>query len=191
MYWRVRTISANDLLKKYGVHIALIVSIFLNVILALTRPNPNAGVIKNAQQNFKPFAETVTRQLLDSSYISYEQSTNALARSGELAREVVVQLQKQDKLPKTLDEIKATVRTLTEQKQVSAVRIDSVSPGEPNAKGLIPMEVTGVVAIHSAEESGPTDPVPFRFRYLLGFRQNPDEPNNPNSQLPIVAAFSE
>jgi hypothetical protein len=50
------------------------------------------------------------------------------------------------------------------------VRVDEVNVGEPDAnrQGLIPIDVKGVVAIHSSDEQGTADPQPFRFKYWVG-----------------------
>jgi len=179
MYWRVKNLGPEHLVRQYGVHVGLVVSVLLNVILIATRPNPHpvSGALK---ANFEQFARQVTNQLLDSSYITYEKSTSALF-SGELAPSVVTQLIKAELLPKSAEDVKAQVRSLTDQRQVSAVRIDSLNQGEPNPQGLIPIEVSGVVVIHSAQESGPSGPQPFKFKFLMG--------QNAKTQQPIVAAF--
>ena len=57
---------------------------------------------------------------------------------------------------------------MTERKQICAVRIDSVKIGEPDDKGMIPVRVNGVCAIHSAAETGERN---FAFQYLIGSRQ--------------------
>ncbi|MBI4532775.1 MAG: hypothetical protein HY711_02415 [Candidatus Melainabacteria bacterium] len=84
-------------------------------------------------------------------------------------------------LPKSNEDLKARAQTIAGQKQVSAVRIDVVNQSEPNAQGLIPIEVQGVIAVHSAE--GFEGPRPFRFQFLVG--------QNAQSKLPVVAAFQE
>ena len=95
-----------------------------------------------------------------------------------------------------MDELNATVKTLTDERQVSAVRIDEVHTGDPEGKsGYVPAEVKGVVAIHSAEESGPTGPVPFRFRFLLGLRAGkngqPMLAADGKTPLPVVVGFED
>jgi hypothetical protein len=85
-------------------------------------------------------------------------------------------------LPRNINELKATAKTYMAQKRVSAVRIDEVTQKDADNRGLVAVDVTGVVAVHSAEEAGP-DAVHFHFRYLLGFR--------PNTQIPLVAKFQD
>ncbi|HNB25018.1 MAG TPA: hypothetical protein PKZ32_21530, partial [Candidatus Melainabacteria bacterium] len=105
---------------------------------------------------------------------------------GELAPPVVQQLKAREQLPKTLEDLRATARTLESQRQVSAVRIDSVNQGEPDEKSLVPLDVTGMVAIHSADESVSGNPVGFKFLYKVGMAANP---SNPEQKRPIVVEF--
>ena len=134
--------------------------------------------------DFDNFARKVTNHILDTSYITYATSTTTLMNrdGGELAPPVVGFLQQQQQLPHDMNELKATAKTYMAQRRVSAVRIDEVNQKEMDGRGLVPVEVTGVVAVHSAEEADP-GPVHFHFRYLIGFR--------PNSQTPIVANFQD
>ncbi len=186
MYWRVRNFGPEHLVRQYGVHAALGASVLINVLLIVSRPNPHAGVIGAAKKNFEVFARQVTTHLLDSSYITYDQSTAALLGGGgvvgELAPSVVQQLKQIELLPKSAEEVEATRRQLGEERRVSAVRIDSVTPGEMDKNGMIPVEVKGIAAYHSA--SGSEDPHPFRFQYLMGLTGK-----TPEEQKPIVAAF--
>src|SRR5574341_923810 len=111
MYWRQRSVTPEDLLRMYGVHIALAVSVLCNVVLFFTRPDPKKMVGQQIKADFDKFARQVTTQLLDSSYITFEQSTMGLF-SGELAPSVQQQLFKEGILPKSQEEVKATARTL-------------------------------------------------------------------------------
>lgn len=172
-------------MRQYGVHIALVIAVLLNVVQFFTRPKTNT-VDKGTQVKFEDFARKVTRELLDMSYISYEQSTMTLLQQ-DLAPNVKAALMQAEKLPKSQDDLKASLKTLTDQRQVSSCRIDSVNQSDPNEKGLIPIDVQGVVAVHSAEEGGPAGPVPFHFQYLMGLTGGSD----PAAQRPIVADFHE
>src|SRR4029453_3459893 len=188
MYWRVRNLGPEHLVRQYGVDVALIVSVLVNVLLVVTRPNPHAGVIGQAKKNFDVFARQVTAHLLDSSYLTYDQSTLALlgggpGAPGELAPSVVQQLKQSELLPKAAEEMQATKRQLDEERRISAVRIDSVTPGEPTPQGLFPVEVKGVAAFPSA--SGSEDPPPFRFQYIMGMTKAA----TPEESRPIVAQF--
>jgi hypothetical protein len=186
MYWRVRNLGPEHLVRQYGVHAGLVASILFNVLLVVTRPNPHAGVIGQAKKNFELFARQVTSHLLDSSYITYDQSTAALLGGGgvpgELHPNVIQQLKQIELLPKSAEEMEALKRQLGEERRVSAVRIDSVVPGEPDKNGLIPVTVSGIAAFHSA--SGSEDPHPFKFQYLMGLTGK-----TPEEQKPIVADF--
>jgi len=182
MYWRVKNLTPEHLARQYGVHAALIVSLFFNLILFITRPNPKTDIGKDKKIEFTEFARKVTSHLLDSSFITYEQSTTALL-NGELAPSVVTQMRQTGQLPKSAEELQATIRTLTDQRQVSAVKIDSIQQGDPDAKGLIPIQVEGDTVIRSAQESGSGNPVHFTLKYMMGV--------NAKTQEPIVASISE
>ncbi|MBZ0185640.1 MAG: hypothetical protein K8F91_05255, partial [Candidatus Obscuribacterales bacterium] len=90
MYWRVRKISPEILLKQYGVHIILAASLFFNFILIISRPK-TAAVPLELQTNFSDFAKQVTTHLLDTSYITYMDSTMQL--QSELSPKVLRYLQ--------------------------------------------------------------------------------------------------
>ncbi len=182
MYWRVRRVSPQQMVAQYGVHVALIISLLANVLLYFTRPNTK-GMSAETKVDFDNFARRVTTHLLDTSYISYAQSTAALITGPELAPNVVQALRQSEMLFKTDEEFQATERMLKQQRQLAAVRIDSVQLGEPTQGGLVPVTVAGVVAIHSAEESGPSGPVPFQFQYLIG--------QHKETMKPIVAQFAD
>jgi len=190
MYWRVRRVSPEQVVKTYGVHACLAVSLLVNGFLLITRPNPQKQVSGEMKTNLDVFARNVTQHILDTSFISYEASTRALLPTGnipgELAPPVVQQLKAREQLPKTLEDLRATARTLESQRQVSAVRIDSVNQGEPDEKSLVPLDVTGMVAIHSADESVSGNPVGFKFLYKVGMAANP---SNPEQKRPIVVEF--
>jgi hypothetical protein len=193
MYWRVRKSSIDQLVRSYGVHVLLVFSVIMNGLLIITRPNPNKTLSKDAKVSYENFARTVTAHLLDTNYISYKESTLALIEK-ELAPNVVQVLSKAGMLAATQDELAAQAKSLADSRQLSAIRIDEVITSDPNARGLIPMDVRGVVAIHSAEESGPSGPVPFKFRYLIGNKS--DQKGQPvmgadGKALPLVAGFED
>lgn len=193
MYWRVRKLSPDQMVRQYGVHVGLVVSVLVNLLLIATRPQV-PKVSAEAKQGIEQFARTVTQQLLDTSYISFKTSTMALLE-GELDPHVVNNLRAQEMIAKTQDELNATAKELTDHRQVSACKIDEVIMGELNNKGLQPVEVKGVVAIHSAEETGPSGPVPFDFKFLIGAKAGPDgQPlmaSDGKSTIPMVAEFQD
>ncbi len=192
MYWRIRRVSPEQVVKTYGVHACLAVSLLVNGFLLLTRPNPQKQVSSELKTNLDFFARSVTQHILDTSFISYENSTRALLPTGsvpgELAPPIVALLKSREQLPKTIEDLRATARTLESQRQVSAVRIDTVTQGEPDDKSLVPLDVTGMVAIHSADESVSGNPVPFRFVFKVGMAANPQ---NPEQKRPIVVDFKD
>lgn len=187
MYWRVRKVGVDQIVRMYGLHALLVVSVLANLLLVATRPDPKKFISTEQKTGFENFARTVTQHILDTSYISYSSSTKALigtgSEPGELSKTVIDGMKKQELLAKTWDELKATQKTLEDQRQVSAVRIDEVTQGELEnvtlgqaQVPLVPVVVKGVVAVHSAEEQGPSGPVPFRFKYWLGTVNNTTKP---------------
>jgi hypothetical protein len=180
MYWRVKRLDPDYLFRKYGVYIIVAISVPMNLIQFATRPNLNKILQPDTKVNFDQFARQVTTQLLDTSYITFESNTRALL-SGELAPSVQQLLLSQEALPKTPEEMKALVQQYTQTREVRAVRIDDVALGDPNEQGLVPVEVRGVVAKHSAEEGGQQE-IPFDIKYLIG--------QNSQTQKPIVAQIS-
>jgi hypothetical protein len=180
MYWRTRTVNPMLAAKQYWLPMGLAVSLFVNIVLIATRPNLSKQVDKGTQEQLDQFAAEVTHHLLDSSYISYPQSMNALL-SGELDPRTMAKLRSSGVIASTQDEYQATLQTLNRDKQVSSVRIDGINQSDPNDQGLVPIDVVGVAATHATDAAeGPT---PFHFHFLVGI--------NKNTQKPIVAAFSE
>jgi hypothetical protein len=186
MYWRIRKIGAEQIVRQYGLHTLLVISVLANVFLVATRPH-SAPVSAEVKRNFEQFARNVTNHLLDTSYITYESSTAALIdpKNPELGDDVVQILRQQDLLAKSPEEFAAQARTLKEERQVSATRIDEVVAGEPdpNNHSYVPIEVKGVVALHAATDAGPAGPVPFHFKYFIGINQK--------TQAPIIAGFAD
>jgi len=193
MYWKVRKTSPEQIARQYGVHAALGVSLLFNLILFTTRP-AIPKVSAELKVSFEQFAKQVTEHLLDTSYISYSDSTLALMRD-ELAPAVVKQLQASEMLAKSDDDLRATAKTLAEERQVSAVKIKSIDPSELTPTGMLPVEVKGLVVIHSAQEAGPTGPVPFDFKFLIGGKVGPDGKAamaaDGKTPLPVVANFQD
>jgi hypothetical protein len=185
MYWRVRKYGAREMLQQYGIHMALAFSLILNILLITTRPASNKGVSPEIKADFDAFARKVTTHILDTSYINYGSATADLIDSttGELAPPVISALRQKTLLPSSREEFQASLKRYTDTKRVCAVSVKEIRQGDKDGQGLIPIDVTGVVAVHSAEESDPPGPVPFHFRYKVGFR--------PNTQTPIVGDFAE
>jgi len=166
MYWRVQKVGPEQLVKQYGVHLLLGVSVILNLGLWLSRPSKPA-MPNEVKQDVEKFARLVTINLLDTSYITCQANMNNLR--DELAPSVAQNLAQAGVLPRTPDDLKALVMDMSDRKQICAVRIDDVKTGEPDANGCIPVQVSGVCAIHSAAETGERN---FVFRYLLGSKKD-------------------
>ncbi len=153
-------------MRQYGLHGFLAFSVFLNLILFTTRPGPANKVTAELKGNFEQLARDVTTQLLDTSYITYASSTQKLLTTGELHQVMIDKLRQSQLLPRSAEEMKATERTLRDEKVVAAVRIDSVSTGDPvGQQGYVPVDVQGVVATHSASGA---DEKQFHLRYFMG-----------------------
>ncbi len=196
MYWRVRRLSVKEVAERYWVGLALLASLVLNFMLFVTRPDPNKGLSKDVKANYEQFVRNVTAHLLDSSYISYKDSTAQLLNSGELTRSVIDAMRRGELIGKSNEEIDQTAKLLYEQRQVAAIKIDQVQVTEPPPTSGQPIsaEVSGQVAIHSAADNGPTNPVPFHFLFFLDLRHNSDKSlilGADGKPMPEVVSFKE
>ncbi len=200
MYWKVRKLSLKDIAVQNWPYFALALSVFINLILIVSRPSNSKGMSGELKLNYDKFARDVTIHLLDTSYISYKNSTfllggQSLSGGGELERRVLESMKQSGLIAKNSEEMEATGKTLLDSRQVSAVRIDQVDVQPPPAPNKpIPVEVSGVVAIHSAQDSAPTNPVPFHFHYDMALK--PGENGQPalgadGKPLPMVVGFRE
>jgi len=174
MYWRVRKAGLDQYVRQYGLHAFLALSLCLNGLLIISRPSGKPGVTKEQKADMDGFVRGVTNHLLDTSYISYRRST--LALTNELAKKPVqAMLSQAGMLALSADELNAQEKSLQDSRQLSALSINEVTAGEPDANrgGLVPIEVRGVVAIHSTDERGTADPQPFRFKYWVGNKGDP------------------
>ena len=162
MYWKVQKIGPEQLVKQYGVHLLLGVSILLNGFLFLTMPKGNK-MSSETKGNIEGFVRNVTMHLLDSSYINCEKNSVELRK--ELAPNILAGMVQRKDLPGNDTELMALIRDMSERKQICAVRIDRVATGDPGARGLVPVEVQGVFAFHSSQDTGEN---PFRFQYMIG-----------------------
>jgi len=184
MYWRIRKYGPLDVVKKYGIHIALVVSLLFNFLLIVTRPNLKKKVTVDVGVQLEQFARRVATHILDTSYISYGSATAALMNpdTGELDPTVVNVLRSQQLLPNSPAELKANIQTYTDQRRVVSIKIDQVTINDAvsvngansaNKESLIPIDVSGIIAVHSADEAGP--PSPFHFQFLVGSRAGNQE----------------
>jgi hypothetical protein len=193
MYWKVRKLTLKDMLMQNLTKLILVFSVFLNVLLIATHPSPNKGLTKDLAANYKAFAKQVTQHLLDTSYVSYRQSTAELL-SGELDHAVIEGMKQRELLAKSADEVDATYKKLFDNRQLSAVQIKDVAVGTPPPGKPIPVEVRGMVAVHAAD-SGITNPVPFHFHYDMALRMGDDKKTpllgEDKKPLPVVVGFRE
>lgn len=163
MYWRVRKVTPEQLLKMYGVHIILGLSLFANFILFMSRPKSTIAADKKA--DYTTFVKAVTTHLLDTSYISYMQSTTMLTQ--ELDGPLLARLKKDGTMPATMEEVKASQMNFQKTRRVSAIQFNSVELKDLLQNGMLPVDVQGTVAVHSADESAQQ---PFHFMFVVGVR---------------------
>ncbi len=185
MYWRVRKISPEQVLKTYGVYVVCFFSIMFNLVM-LSKVAPSNKLTSEQKQDFDGFARKVTRHLVDGCFLTYDSSMVQLAYSAaksELGPDVIKLLASNGIIPPTQDEMRAIGRQMKETKSVSQVSIDDVKIDEPSpsSNGLVPIEVAGQLVKHSAE--GVMGPDSFRFKFLVGQRGDPP--------TPVVAAFQD
>ena len=88
MYWKVRKLTLKDMLMQNLSRLLLVFSVFINVLLIASHPSPSKGMTNELAANYKTFAKQVTQHLLDTSYLSYKQSTTDLL-TGELDQRVI------------------------------------------------------------------------------------------------------
>lgn len=178
MYWRLTKITPQQFLQYYAVHIALALSLSVNFFQMVTRPKQDK-LPQQMQQSFVIFAKQVTSHLLDTTYLTFLDSTAAL--DGELSPSVKKYLKERGLLTQGA-ELSAMAIQLKRSRQVCAIRFDRVQMSDPNQQGMIPCTVAGKIAIHSSDESGPQEQ-DFCFRYLIGISKA--------TQQPIIAGFEE
>lgn len=177
MYWRVRKFTPEQMLRLYGVHIILAISLVGNLMLFITRPKKET-VSKEMKTDFGNFAKQVTTHLLDTSYINYIESTARL--QSELSDSVKQRLRAEGILPATEQDLRANHMEFSKTRRVCAMQFKQVEVKEPNQQGMIPVVVQGVVAVHSADESAQQ---PFHLAYMVGLRKgDPPSPVVVNMQ---------
>ena len=127
---------------------------------------------KEQKLQFEQFVRQATNNLLDSSYLTFDDSIAAL--QGQCSSAALQQMRNTEFVPRTAEDIKAVSRQLRDKKMVSVIRIESINLMQPDAQGLVPVEVKGQVVGHSAE--GLEGPRSFCLRFLIGQRQGTQEP---------------
>jgi hypothetical protein len=171
MYWKVRKVTPEQMMRQYGVHILLAISLVGNFMLFVTRPKKET-VSKEMKNDFGNFAKSVTTHLLDTSYINYIESTARL--QSELSDSVKQRLRADGILPATEQDLRANHMEFSKSRRVCAMQFKQVDVRDPNQNGMIPVEVQGVVAVHSADESAQQ---PFHLAFMIGLRKG--EPPTP------------
>ena len=175
MYWRIKTLDPKEVARRWAIPAGLVLSVLINIFQMVTRPSSNQGIDAGAKADYERFAMDVATHLLDSSYINYEDNTKKLL-DGELGKDVVQKLKTSGMLPKSTNEMRATLDGLRAQRQVVAIHFREVKAGEPDARSLVPIDVKGEVAYNSADESGPAGPQPFHLRILVGLKADTQKP---------------
>lgn len=188
MYWRIRKVTPDQLVKSYGVHVVCVVSVLFNIIM-MTRLAPSKALNAKQQTEFTNFAKQVTQHLTDSNFLTYEQSMTALVFNGpksELAGNALALLQKEEVVPRNQTNMKALGRQYKDKKSVACISIDEVAVQDPDAsrQNLVPVEVSGKLVQHSAE--GVIGPSFFRFRYYVGTAA---QASDPTQTWPVVVDF--
>lgn len=178
MYWRLTKITPQQFLQHNAVHIALAASLLVNFFQLVTRPKQDK-LPQQMQQSFVIFAKQVTSHLLDTTYLTFLESTQALDQ--ELAPKVKIFLKQKGLLAQGA-ELGAMAIQLKRSRQVCAIRFDRVQMSDPTPDGMIPCIVGGKIAVHSSDESGPAEQ-DFCFRYHIGISKA--------TQQPIIAGFEE
>src|SRR5687767_7291101 len=101
MFWRREDISPKKVLRTYGPIMLLSASLSLNLLLGILLISHTGKPDVAQLRSYEDLAKSVTLRLLDSSYVSFRQSTESLLNGQELSPQVVQKLQKQEILPKT------------------------------------------------------------------------------------------
>jgi hypothetical protein len=198
MYWKVRKLSLKDMALKNWVYVALVFSVMGNMLGIAMRPSVGKGMTGELKLNYDQFARQVTSHLLDTSYITYKASTIALGGpqlqgGGELEKHVLEGMKQTGLMAKSSEEVEALGKGLYDTRTVAAVRIDGVNIGTPPANKPVPVDVSGVVVIHSSQETNP-NPVPFDFHFDMALKpgENGQAAVGPDGKpLPMVVGFKE
>ncbi len=166
MYWRIQKIDNQKIIKQVLIPVALVISVLLNGYFINTNSKKKSQLSQVQKESFASLAKNVTIHFLDTSYINYKQNTFALMH--ELAPSLIQKLRANEELPASDQQLEATYQEYLTKRRISALRIDNESQGDPDNNGFVPVDVSGVIVVSSADESDTSDPKPFHFRYLIG-----------------------
>lgn len=167
-------------MRQYGVYALLAISLLMNVFMFITRPRGHRLETELAPE-FKRVARSVTQHLLDTSYTTFGDYTLALEK--EIAPPTVKTMKQRGLLPRSDKEAKAQEMTFRQQGRVCSVRIDSVEQQQSDPNGLVPVVVSGVTVVHSADG---VEENPFKFMFKMGLVGGDDE-----QKKVMVASFQE
>jgi hypothetical protein len=171
MYWRIRKITPDLVVKRYGVYAVLIVSLLANIGL-YTRVSTAQGMSSVQKTDYDRFARQVTQHLFDATYLTVEDSM--LALNNELGPVAQQKLRQSEIIPKSDEDMHAISRQLADTKSVSSVKFDNCTVGDPltqgNYKGMLPVDLKVEVLVHDTDGVRPTN---LKLRYYMGMATNP------------------
>jgi hypothetical protein len=147
------------------VSILAVVGIFVQTVSLLSN---------TPQRELEEFAHRVTKDLLDTSSTRYSIGTAALTNptNGELDAKVIRTLRNKGILPRHDAEMQEIAKGFTTSERVCKVNIESTRIGKLDSRGLIPISVSGDIAV---KEKGVSEgSQPFHLQYEVGYRRFPD-----------------
>src|SRR5579883_1414246 len=130
------------------------------------------------KSDYTAFVKQVTEHLLDTSYINYAQSTMLLNQ--ELHPALQNRLRQQGVLPESDAAYKANLMDYQKSRRVVAVKFNAIDLKDLTKDGMLPVDVQGDVAMHSADEAATQ---PFHFLFVVGMRPGPTPSDPP---MPVV-----
>ena len=166
MYWRIQKIDNQKIIRQVVIPVALVVSLGVNFFFISNNLKKKSILSQGQKESFASLAKNVTIHFLDTSYITYKYNTMCLMR--ELSPSLIQKLRAAEELPQTEQQLESTAQEYATKRRVSAIRIDSESQGDPDNSGFVPVDVSGITVVSSADESDTSEPRPFHFRYLIG-----------------------
>src|SRR6185437_10656229 len=104
MYWRIRKLTPDIVVKKFGVFAFLSVSVLFNMVL-FTRVNAGHAMSNTQKTDYDHFARQVTQHLFDANYLTVDESMAAL--NNELVNPAAAKLRQSEVIPKSDDDMRA------------------------------------------------------------------------------------
>lgn len=173
MYWRIRKLTPDMIVKRFSVYAFLIVSVLFNLVLFGRVNASKAAVAPTQRVDFEKFARQVTQHLFDANYLTIDDSMRQL--SAEIIGPARKKLQDSEVIPKTEEEVRAIARQLDEKKSVSCVKFERLQLGDkpvdrPVAPGQMvamqPVDLKVQIIVHDAEG---VRPATMNLRYYLAY----------------------